>query len=58
MRKEVKLGMVIGSGLIALLVVYLLVAPPNNNKKGAGLANGDPARNAAGQEAKSPSQAI
>jgi len=47
MRKEVKLGMVIGSGLIALLVVYLLVAPPNN-KKGAGLANGDPAHNAAG----------
>lgn len=44
MRKEVKLGMVIGSGLIALLVVYLLVAPPNN-KKGAGLANGDPAHN-------------
>jgi len=48
MRKEVKLGMVIGSGLIALLVVYLLVAPPNPTKKGAGLANGDPAYNAGG----------
>jgi nucleoid-associated protein YgaU len=41
MRKEVKLGMTIGGGLIALLVVYMLVAPPNQNKVGAQLATGD-----------------
>ena len=41
MRKEVKLGMTIGGGLIALLVVYMLVAPPNQNKAGAQLATGD-----------------
>jgi len=40
MRKEVKLGMAIGGGLIALLVVYLLVAPPANNKKGTQLVGG------------------
>ena len=34
MRKEVKLGMFIGGGLVALLIVYLLVTP--TNKKGAG----------------------
>jgi nucleoid-associated protein YgaU len=35
----VKLGMAIGGGLIAVLVVYLLVTPPaNNNKNGASLA--------------------
>src|SRR4051794_40379031 len=39
MRKEVKLGMAIGGGLIALLVAYLLVAPPSN-KKGTQLASG------------------
>jgi nucleoid-associated protein YgaU len=38
MRKEVKLGMAIGGGLIAVLVVYLFVAPPANNKNGAQLA--------------------
>ncbi len=47
MRKEVKLGMVIGGGLVALLVVYLLVTPPGN-KKGANLANGDPAMTGSG----------
>ena len=31
MRKEVKLGMAIGGGLIAVLVVYLLVTPPANS---------------------------
>ncbi|HSI35412.1 MAG: LysM peptidoglycan-binding domain-containing protein [Phycisphaerae bacterium] len=46
MRKEVKLGMVIGGGLIALLVAYLLVAPPNN-KKGASLADNGGAANPA-----------
>ncbi|MDB5321344.1 MAG: Peptidoglycan-binding LysM [Phycisphaerales bacterium] len=40
MRKEVKLGMAIGGGLIAVLVVYLFVAPPANNKNGAQLATG------------------
>lgn len=40
MRKEVKLGMAIGGGLVALLVAYLLIAPPSNNKKGAQLAGG------------------
>jgi LysM repeat protein len=34
MRKEVKLGMTIGGGLIALLVVYMLVAPPSSQNKG------------------------
>jgi nucleoid-associated protein YgaU len=39
MRKEVKLGMAIGGGLIAVLVVYLLFTPPtNNNKNGTQLA--------------------
>jgi LysM repeat protein len=37
MRKEVKLGMAIGGGLIAVLVVYLFVAPPANNKNGTQL---------------------
>jgi nucleoid-associated protein YgaU len=41
MRKEVKLGMTIGGGLIALLVVYMLVAPPSQNKGGALLATND-----------------
>jgi len=40
MRKEVKLGMAIGSALLAVLVVYLLVTPPNKNKGGAQLAGG------------------
>jgi nucleoid-associated protein YgaU len=41
MRKDVKLGMAIGGGLIAILVGYLLFAPPsNNNKKGTQLAGG------------------
>lgn len=38
MRKDVKLGMAIGGGLIAVLVGYLLFAPPTN-KKGAQFAN-------------------
>jgi nucleoid-associated protein YgaU len=41
MRKDVKLGMAIGGGLIVLLVGYLLLAPPSNNtKKGAQFAGG------------------
>src|SRR5678815_5692357 len=41
MRKDVKLGMAIGGGLIALLVGYLLLGPAaNNNKKGTQLAAG------------------
>src|SRR5690242_1093785 len=43
MRKEVKLGMAIGGGLIAVLVAYLFFTPPtNNNKNGTQLvgANG------------------
>jgi nucleoid-associated protein YgaU len=41
MRKDVKLGMAIGGGLIAAMVGYLLFAPPaNNNKKGTQLAGG------------------
>src|SRR5690349_5634163 len=32
MRKEVKLGMTLGGGAVALLVGYLLVAPPSNKK--------------------------
>ncbi|HYE21315.1 MAG TPA: LysM peptidoglycan-binding domain-containing protein [Tepidisphaeraceae bacterium] len=55
MRKEVKLGMVIGGGLIALLVAYLLVAPPNNNKKGAAFAdNGGGANPAAPGDVAQP----
>ncbi|HEY7119327.1 MAG TPA: LysM domain-containing protein [Tepidisphaeraceae bacterium] len=41
MRKEVKLGMALGGGLIALLIAYLLVAPPTSNKRGAVLAGAD-----------------
>ena len=37
MRKEVKLGMGIGGGVVAILVVYLLVAPPGTGKKGVQL---------------------
>src|SRR5689334_175254 len=41
MRKDVKLGMAIGGGLIVLLVGYLLFAPPSNgNKKGAQFVGG------------------
>jgi nucleoid-associated protein YgaU len=41
MRKDVKLGMAIGGGLIVLLVGYLLLAPPSNTtKKGAQFAGG------------------
>jgi len=41
MRKDVKLGMAIGGGLIVLLVGYLLFSPPaNSNKKGTQLADG------------------
>ncbi len=40
MRKDVKLGMAIGGGLIVLLIAYLLFTPPaSNNKKGTQLAN-------------------
>lgn len=41
MRKEVKLGMALGGGLVALLVAYLIVAPPSDHKRGAQLATGD-----------------
>ena len=41
MRKDVKLGMAIGGGLIVLLIAYLLFTPPaTNNKKGTQLASG------------------
>lgn len=41
MRKDVKLGMAIGGGLIVLLVGYLLFAPPSNsNKKGTQFVGG------------------
>jgi LysM repeat protein len=40
MRKEVKLGMALGGGLVALLVAYLIVAPPSDHKHGAQLATG------------------
>jgi nucleoid-associated protein YgaU len=41
MRKDVKLGMAIGGGLIVLLIGYLLFTPPAaNNKKGTQLAIG------------------
>lgn len=41
MRKDVKLGMAIGGGLIVLMVGYLLFTPPaTNNKKGTQLASG------------------
>ena len=41
MRKEVKLGMALGGGLVALLVAYLIVAPPSDHKRGAQLATGE-----------------
>jgi LysM repeat protein len=41
MRKEVKLGMALGGGLVALLVAYLIVAPPSDHKRGAQLATAD-----------------
>src|SRR3954467_4974504 len=46
MRKDVKLGMAIGGGLIVLLVGYLLLAPPSNtNKKGTQFAKDGSANN-------------
>jgi nucleoid-associated protein YgaU len=41
MRKEVKLGMALGGGLVALLIAYLIVAPPSDHKRGAQLATAD-----------------
>ena len=32
MRKEVKLGMALGGGLVALLIAYLIVAPPSDKR--------------------------
>lgn len=40
MRKEVKLGMGLGGGLVALLVAYLIVAPPSD-KHGTQLVTGE-----------------
>jgi len=41
MRKEVKLGMALGGGLVALLVAYLIVAPPSDHKRGTQLVTAD-----------------
>jgi nucleoid-associated protein YgaU len=59
MRKEVKLGMGLGGGLVALLVAYLIVAPPSD-KHGAQLVTGeggsiiDPPNVAGGDGAAAP----
>ena len=52
MRKEVKLGMAIGGGVVGLLVVYLLVAPPGNAKKGVQLADASAGGNGNGSLAE------
>jgi LysM repeat protein len=41
MRKEVKLGMALGGGLVALLIAYLIVAPPSDHKRGTQLVGAD-----------------
>jgi nucleoid-associated protein YgaU len=41
MRKEVKLGMALGGGLVALLIAYLIVAPPSDRKHGVQLVGTD-----------------
>lgn len=41
MRKEVKLGMALGGGLVALLIAYLIVAPPSDHKRGTQLVTAD-----------------
>jgi nucleoid-associated protein YgaU len=59
MRKEVKLGMGLGGGLVALLVAYLIVAPPSD-KHGTQLVTGeggsiiDPPNGAGGEGAAAP----
>jgi nucleoid-associated protein YgaU len=59
MRKEVKLGMGLGGGLVALLVAYLIVAPPSD-KHGTQLVTGeggsiiDPPNAAGGDGAAAP----
>jgi LysM repeat protein len=41
MRKEVKLGMALGGGLVALLIAYLIVAPPSDHRRGTQLVTAD-----------------